>query len=161
MITSSTSGYRPWLHRFACLLAAGTFLLIVAGASVTSNRAGLSVPDWPTSYGYPLLQFPFSKMVGGIFYEHGHRLIASAVGLLTLILAVWLLRAEQRCGVRYLGLAALGAVLLQGILGGLTVKLFLPPSVSVAHAALAEAFFCITIALAMLTSRRWFVALPG
>jgi len=104
----------PWLNRFAWLLAGLTFVLIVAGASVTSNRAGLAVPDWPTSYGYPLLQFPMAKMVGGIFYEHGHRLIASLVGLLTLVMAVWLLRVEPRRGVRYLGLAALAAVILQG-----------------------------------------------
>ena len=151
MISSSLR----WLHRLACLTAGATFLLIVAGASVTSHRAGLSVPDWPTTYGQPMFRFPLSRMVGGIFYEHGHRLIASAVGLLTTLLALWTFFGQKNPLVRRLGLAALGAVLAQGILGGLTVKFFLPPPVSIAHAALAEAFFCLLIALAMVTSPRW------
>lgn len=146
---------QPWLHRFACLLAGATFLLIVAGASVTSHRAGLSVPDWPTTYGQFMFSFPMSKWVGNIFYEHGHRLIASVVGMLTVVLAFWLVRAEPRRWVRRLGIAAVAAVIAQGILGGLTVKLMLPPSVSIAHACLAEAFFCVTVALAFVTSERW------
>src|ERR1043166_8110732 len=96
-----------WLHRFACLLAFATFLLIVAGASVTSHRAGLAVPDWPTTYGEFMFSFPMSKGVGNILYEHGHRLIASAVGICTIILAIWLVRAEPRRWVRRLGIAAL------------------------------------------------------
>lgn len=144
-----------WLHRFACVLVFATFILIVAGASVTSNRAGLAVPDWPTTYGQCMFSFPFSKMVGGILYEHGHRLIASTIGILTIMLAFWLVRTEPRRWVRRLGIAALAAVIAQGILGGLTVKFFLPPPVSIAHAALAEAFFCMTIALALVTSPHW------
>ncbi len=144
-----------WLHRYACLLAATTFFLIVVGASVTSNRAGLSVPDWPTTYDQPMVRFPLAKMVGGIFYEHGHRLLASLVGLLTTGLALWTFFGQRDRTVRRLGIAALAAVLLQGLLGGLTVKFFLPPPVSIAHAALAEAFFCITLALAVVTSPRW------
>src|SRR5207249_1545476 len=141
-----------WLHRFACLLAAATFLLIIAGASVTSNRAGLAVPDWPETYLQPMWRFPLHKMVGGIFYEHGHRLLASAVGLLTTALALWTFFGQRDRLVRRLGIAALAVVLLQGLLGGLTVKFLLPPPVSIAHAALAQAFFCIAIALAMVTS---------
>jgi heme a synthase len=149
------NSYNRWLHRFACLLAFTTFLLICAGATVTSHRAGLSVPDWPTTYGRFMFSFPISKWVGNIRYEHVHRLIASVVGMLTVILAFWLVRKEPRRWVRRLGIAALGVVIAQGILGGLTVKLMLPPSISIAHASLAEAFFCITIALALVTSERW------
>src|SRR5882724_8819478 len=141
-----------WLHRFACVLAVATFLLIIAGASVTSNRAGLAVPDWPTTYGQFMYSFPFSKMVGGILYEHGHRLLASSVGLLTIMLTVWIMRVERRPWLRRLAIVALGMVIAQGILGGLTVKFLLPPSISIAHAALAQAFFCITFALALVTS---------
>jgi cytochrome c oxidase assembly protein subunit 15 len=122
---------------------------------VTSNRAGLAVPDWPTTYGQFMFSFPMSKWVGNILYEHGHRLIASAVGILTIILAVWLVRAEPRRWVRRLGIAALAVVIAQGILGGLTVKFMLPPSISIAHASFAEAFFCITVILAFVTSERW------
>ncbi|MGD1018118.1 MAG: COX15/CtaA family protein [Verrucomicrobiia bacterium] len=150
----TANSYR-WLHRFACFLASATFLLIVAGANVTSHRAGLSVPDWPTTYGQFMFSFPMSKWVGNIFYEHAHRLIASVVGMLTVLLAIWLVRVEPRRWVRGLGIAALAAVIAQGILGGLTVKLMLPPSVSIAHACLAEAFFCVTVALAFVTSERW------
>jgi cytochrome c oxidase assembly protein subunit 15 len=148
----------PWLHRFASLLDFATFLLIVAGASVTSHRAGLSVPDWPTTYGNFMFSFPISKWVGNIRYEHVHRLIASMVGMLTIVLTFWLVRKEPRRWVCRLGIAALGVVIAQGILGGLTVKLMLPPPISIAHASLAEAFFCITLALALVTSERWIEA---
>jgi protoheme IX farnesyltransferase len=144
-----------WLHRFACLTVFATFFLIVAGATVTSHRAGLAVPDWPTTYSQPMFRFPLVKMVGGIFYEHVHRLIASVVGLLTTALALWAFFGQRDRTVRRLGIAALAAVLAQGILGGLTVIFFLPPPISIAHAALAEAFFCITIALAFVTSPNW------
>lgn len=196
--------YHPWLHRFACLTAVATFFLLIAGASVTSNRAGLAVPDWLTAYGEFLLTFPRTKWVGGIFYEHGHRLIAYTVGALTAILAIWLAPKKARVGFiifgavmllgslaakfarpedsRYLhgvivgvlcigaglvflrrpatglgwwGFAALLAVLAQATLGGLTVVMMLPPEVSIAHACFAKAFFCLTIAIAFFTSRRW------
>jgi cytochrome c oxidase assembly protein subunit 15 len=94
-------------------------------------------------------------MVGGVFYEHGHRMVASGVGFLTLVLAVWTARAEARASVRRLAWAALAAVIAQGVLGGLTVIFLLPTPISVTHACLAQAFFCITIALAYLTSREW------
>src|SRR5215212_8404846 len=124
------------LHRFSIFLAGCTVLLILAGSLVTSHDAGLSVPDWPTSYGWNMFTFPPSMWVANIFYEHGHRLIASSVGFLTIIMAVWLWRAEARGWMRWLGVAALLAVVTQGLLGGLTVLFFLPAAISTAHAAL-------------------------
>ncbi|MDQ3170211.1 MAG: COX15/CtaA family protein [Acidobacteriota bacterium] len=144
-----------WLHRFAWFLAASTLLLIVAGGMVTSTDSGLAVPDWPNTYGQFMFTFPMKNMVGGIFYEHGHRLIASTVGFLTIILAIWLWRADERRWMRRLGVIALAAVILQGVLGGITVLYFLPAPVSVAHAGLAEIFFCLTVAIAVFTSARW------
>ena len=144
-----------WLNRYAKLVAASTALLIAAGGLVTSTGSGLSVPDWPNTYGWFMFSFPMSKWVGGIRYEHTHRLIASTVGFLTIILAVWTWRVEPRAWVRRLAFAALGAVILQGLLGGLTVLLLLPPAVSIGHAALAQLFFCITMTLAVVTSPSW------
>src|SRR5262245_55763019 len=143
------------LHRFAKLVAGCTVLLVLAGSLVTSTSSGLSVPDWPTSYGWNMFTFPPSKWVGGIFYEHGHRLIASTVGFLTVLLALWLWIAEPRRWLKRLGLVALGAVVLQGILGGITVLFFLPAAISTAHAGLAEIFLCLTVAIALFTSRSW------
>ena len=144
-----------WHHRYAKLVAASTFLLIAAGGMVTSTGSGLSVPDWPTTYGWNMFTFPLSKWVGGIRYEHTHRLIASTVGFLTIILAFWTWKVEPRAWVRKLAYAALGAVVLQGLLGGITVLLFLPPAVSIGHAGLAQIFFCLTIAMALVTSPGW------
>jgi len=152
--------HQPWLHRFAVLLACCTLGLIVAGAMVTSTGSGLSVPDWPTTYGQNMFTFPPSKWVGGIFYEHTHRLIASSVGFLTIILAVWLHRREPRRWLRRLGWVALGLVIVQGVLGGLTVKYFLPTPVSVLHGCTAQTFFCLTIAIAVFTSRSWRMPVP-
>ena len=144
-----------WLHRYAKLVAASTVLLIAAGGMVTSTGSGLSVPDWPNTYGWFMFSFPMDKWVGGILYEHSHRLIASTVGFLTVILAIWTWRVEPRAWVRRLGFAALGAVILQGLLGGLTVLLLLPAPVSIGHAGLAQLFFCITLTLALVTSPSW------
>src|SRR5574341_484284 len=144
------------LHRFAVFTASAAFCLIVAGALVTSNEAGLAVPDWPLSYGS--LTPPW---VGNIRYEHGHRMVATFVGLLTVCLAVWLWRREPRRWVRRLGLAALLAVIVQGLLGGITVLFFLPPPVSISHACLAQAFFSVTVALALVTGRAWQQPSPG
>jgi cytochrome c oxidase assembly protein subunit 15 len=151
------------LHRFSKFVAGCTVLLVLAGSLVTSTDSGLSVPDWPTTYGWNMFTFPPSKWVGGILYEHGHRLIASTVGFLTIILAVWLWRSESRRWMKWLGAGALGAVIAQGVLGGLTVKYFLPAPVSTAHAGLAEIFFCMTVAIALFTSPGWLDAdiLPG
>lgn len=145
-----TAPYQPGLHRFAVFTAASTLLLLVAGGLVTSNDAGLAVPDWPLSYGSLL-----PPMVGGILYEHGHRMVATSVGILTIILAVWLARRESRRWVRRLGWLALALVIVQGILGGITVKFFLPRPVSIAHATLAQLFFCSVVSLALFTSRWW------
>jgi len=143
------------LHRFATFVAGCTVLLVLAGSFVTSTGSGLSVPDWPTTYGWNMFSFPPSKWVGGIFYEHGHRLIASTVGFLTIVLAAWLWRSDPRRWMRWLGVTALAAVILQGVLGGLTVLFFLPAPVSTAHAALAEIFFCLTVGIALFTSPAW------
>jgi len=141
---------RFWLHRYAVLLAVCTLFLVVAGASVTSKEAGLSVPDWPLSYGQVMPQ-----MTGGVFFEHGHRIVATAVGFMTIILSVWLALAETRKWMKTLGIVALGAVIVQGLLGGLTVKLMLPPAVSISHACLAQLFFSTTVAIALFTSKSW------
>jgi cytochrome c oxidase assembly protein subunit 15 len=143
------------LHRFATFVAGSTVLLILAGSLVTSHDAGLSVPDWPTSYGWNMFTFPPSMWVANILYEHGHRLIASTVGFLTIVLAVWLWRTESRAWLRWLGVVALGAVIAQGVLGGLTVLFLLPAPISTAHAGLAEVFFCMTVAIALFTSPGW------
>jgi cytochrome c oxidase assembly protein subunit 15 len=125
-------------------------LLLIAGALVTSNNAGLSVPDWPLSYG----SF-FPPMVGGIFYEHGHRVIATAIGILTIILAVLISRHESRRWVRRLGWTALALIIVQGLFGGLTVKLLLPPPISTIHATLAQLFFVTIVSLTLFTSPWW------
>jgi len=144
-----------WLHRYLRLLVCATFLLVAAGGMVTSTNSGLSVPDWPTTYGYNMFTFPASKMVGGIFYEHGHRLIASTVGFLTIGLVLWQWRVEPRRWVRRLGIIALGAVIAQGILGGLTVRYFLPAPISISHAGLAQLFLCLVVTLTVFTSAAW------
>ncbi len=113
----SRSVHNPWLHRFALLTAIATLVLIGVGGLVTSHGVGMSVPDWPTTYGYNMFLFPISKWVGGIFYEHTHRLVASAVGFLTAILAVWLWIKESRPWLRWLGIVAFFAVVLQGVAG--------------------------------------------
>lgn len=152
------NSYNRPLHRFAVVLACWTFLLIIAGALVTSNDAGLSVPDWPTSFG-SLYKIP--HLVGGVKFEHTHRMIAQVAGFLTIILAVWTWRADRRRWMKYLGLGALGTVIAQGVLGGLTVLFFLPPAISSAHAALAQTFFCLTVAVAVFTGRKWVEELPA
>jgi cytochrome c oxidase assembly protein subunit 15 len=149
------------LHKFATFVAGCTVLLVLAGSLVTSTNSGLSVPDWPTTYGWNMFTFPPSKWVGGILYEHGHRLIASSVGFLTIVLAAWLWVEEPRRWVRWLGMVALGTVIAQGVLGGLTVLFFLPAAVSTAHAALAEIFFCLSVAIALFTSPRWIAGYTG
>src|SRR6187455_3203469 len=137
------------------LVALSTAVLIFAGGLVTSTGSRLSVPDWPNTYGHFMFTFPLDKMVGGIRFEHSHRLIASTVGFLILVLAVWLWRAEPRAWVRRLGYIALAAVITQGILGGITVLWYLPEPISIAHASLAQIVFCLTTAIALFTSSGW------
>src|SRR3989454_9811397 len=144
------------VHRFAVLVACATFFLIIAGANVTSHDAGLATSDWPLSNG----QF-FPKMVGNLFWEHGHRLVATSVGLLTIVLAILLQLRERRAWIRRLGWIALAGVIAQGLLGGLTVKLNLPLAVAAAHATLAQLFFLTTVSLAVFTSRSWILEPAG
>lgn len=138
------------LHRFTLLVTVATFFLLIAGALVTSNDAGLATSDWPLSNGQV-----FPKMVGNLFWEHGHRMVATTVGLLTIGLTIYLFARESRPWVRRLGLVALAVVIAQGLLGGLTVKLNLPLAVSAAHATLAQLFFCTIVSLAVFTSSGW------
>ncbi len=140
---------------FTRVLAAATLFLILAGALVTSTGSGLSVPDWPTSYGYNMFTFPLHLMVGGIVFEHGHRLVATTVGFLTIVLAAWLWWRDDRRWLRWFGVAALGVVILQGALGGLTVLMKLPAPISIGHAGLAQIFFCMMIAIAVFNSKGW------
>jgi heme a synthase len=139
-------------HAFAVFTACATLVVITAGALVTSNDAGLSVPDWPTSFGY-LIKVP--NFVGGVRYEWTHRMLAGSLVSLTLAIAVWTLIVERRRWLRWLSVAALGTVISQAILGGLTVLLFQPPAVSAAHATVAQTFFCIAAVIAIFTARRW------
>jgi cytochrome c oxidase assembly protein subunit 15 len=139
-----------WLHRFALLTAGSTLCLIYVGALVTSTGSGLAVPDWPLSFGQL-----FPPMVGGVFYEHGHRLVAALVGLLTMALALWVWLADGRAWLRRLALFAASAVVLQGLLGGMTVLMGLPAVVSVAHACLAQLFLCAVVAIAVCTGPGW------
>ena len=138
------------LHRFTLFVTGATLFLIVAGALVTSHDAGLAVPDWPLSFGKLM-----PEMVGNVFWEHGHRMVATGVGILVIILNLWLWRREKRTWVRRLGLVALIAVCAQGLLGGLTVMLMLPIAVSSAHATLAQLFFCTMVSLSVFTSPGW------
>lgn len=121
---------------------------------VTSKGVGLAVPDWPTTFGYNMFLFPFSRWVGGIFFEHTHRLMASTVGFLTIALAVWLWFADDRRSVRRLGFVALGAVILQGVLGGLRVTM-LKDEIGILHALLAQAFLALIVYIAVVTTQTW------
>lgn len=144
------------LHRFIVFIGVCTFFLLVAGALVTSNDAGLAVPDWPLSYGSLL-----PPMTGGILYEHGHRLIAGFVSLLTLVLALWTWRREPRRWVRRLALGAFGLILVQALLGGITVLFYLPAPISTAHAAAAQLYFCTIVSLILVTGAWWQSDLPA
>ena len=151
---SAMPGGPRWPHRLALATACATFLLILAGGLVTNTGAGLAVPDWPTTFGHNMFLFPWSGMVGGIFYEHSHRLLGSAVGLLTLALAAALWRWEPRRWVRRLGAAAVAAVVLQGVLGGLRVVL-VQDNLAIVHGMLAQAFFALVAGVALFTSPAW------
>lgn len=147
-------GHSRWPHRLAVVTAAATLLLIFVGGLVTNTGSALAVPDWPTTFGYNMFLYPWSRMVGGIFYEHSHRLIGSLVGMLTVALALSLWMTEARKWMRVLGLIAVAAVILQGILGGLRVVL-LEHGLAVIHGCLAQAFFGLMVSLAVFTSRGW------
>lgn len=141
---------RQWTHRLALLLSVATLVLLAAGALVVGTGSSLAVPDWPLAYGQV-----FPPMVGGILFEHGHRLIASSVGLLTVLLAASLWLTEPRRWVARLGVGALGIVITQGVLGGITVLLLLPKPISISHALLAQLFFVTTVVMAQVTAPGW------
>ena len=148
------ASYSPWLHRTARLTAGATFLLIVIGGIVTSTDSGLAVPDWPTTFGYNMFLYPLSEMVGGILYEHSHRLMGSLVGILTIGLLLLILAKDSRKWLKWLGLAALIAVIVQGVLGGLRVTQ-INRNFAIVHACLAQAFFALLCGIAWFTSRDW------
>lgn len=150
--------YNPALHRLALLTTAATFPLIFMGGLVTSHGAGMSVPDWPNSYGYNMFTFPPSKWVGGIFYEHTHRLMGAVVGMLSIALTVCAWKVEPRRWVRWLAAGVLGAVIVQGVLGGLRVVM-VELDLAIVHACLAQAFFCLA-ALTTITTSRWWIEAP-
>ena len=150
----NATNYSPWLHRLARLTAGATFLLIVIGGIVTSTDSGLAVPDWPTTFGYNMFLYPLSEMVGGILYEHSHRLMGSLVGILTVSLFIFLLVKDSRKWLKWIGLAALIAVIVQGVLGGLRVTQ-INRSLAIVHACLAQAFFALLCGIAWFTSRDW------
>ncbi|MGV3774817.1 MAG: COX15/CtaA family protein [Verrucomicrobiales bacterium] len=146
--------HNPWLTAFAVATAVCTLILIAVGGLVTSHGAGMAVPDWPTTYGYNMFLFPFSQWIGGIFYEHSHRLIASGVGFLTIILCVWIWIKDSRPWMRWLGVVALIAVCIQGLLGGLRVTLY-KDELGIFHATLAQLYFVLIGAIALFLSRKW------
>jgi cytochrome c oxidase assembly protein subunit 15 len=136
-------------HRLAVVTAIATGVLIVFGGLVTNTGAGLAVPDWPTTFGHNMFLYPWSQMIGGVFYEHSHRLLGALVGLLTLALAASLWRAGGR--LRWLGAVAVVAVITQGVLGGLRVVL-LREQLAVVHGCVAQAFFGLLAALVLVTA---------
>ena len=140
------------VHRIAMIGAMATFFLIVVGGLVTSKGAGMSVPDWPTTYGYNMFLFPYSKWVGGIFWEHSHRLLASGVGLITVILAAVTFWKEPRTWVKWLAVAAVLGVITQGVLGGLRVTLY-KDQIGIFHAALAQSFFGLLLVITAVTGK--------
>lgn len=146
--------YNSGLHTIALLTAAATFPLIFMGGLVTSHQAGMSVPDWPNSYGYNMFLFPPRLWIGGILYEHTHRLMGTVVGLLSMLLAFWAWRTESRPWARRLAYSVLGAVIFQGALGGLRVVL-VKLNLAVVHACIAQAFFCLAALMSVVTSKWW------
>lgn len=143
-----------WPHRFALLTCIFTVVLILAGGLVTSTGSGLAVPDWPTTFGYNMFLFPWSKMVGGVFIEHSHRLLGSLVGILTILTAAAVWKTDERKWMRRLGAFAVGLVILQGVLGGMRVVL-IKLNLAIVHACVAQIFFGLMVSLALFTSRGW------
>lgn len=144
--------YRAAQHWFTVFVVCVTFLLLLAGGLVTSNNAGLSVPDWPTTQG-SLWKIP--PLIGGVKYEHIHRMIAEFVGLLTIVVAIWTWIVDKRRWMRVLTLSAVLGVIFQGVLGGLTVLKLLPPAISTAHAVIGQTMFCVLAAITVFTSKSW------
>ncbi len=153
-LVRESSSFSVWPHRLAVVTVCATFPLLFIGGLVTGKGAGLAVPDWPTTFGYNMFLYPWSQMVGGIFYEHSHRLAGSFVGMCTILLTLALWLKEPRRWLRWLGVAALAMVIIQGVLGGLRVVL-LENTLAIVHASLAQAFFAFAGALALFTSQEW------
>lgn len=151
---TSTRPTPRWLHYWSLLTLVATFGLLAMGGLVTSHGVGLAVPDWPNTFGYNLFLFPIDRWVGGVFYEHVHRLWASGVGMLTIVLAVGLAWKEPRAWLRRLGWLALVLVIVQGVLGGLRVTM-LKNEIGIFHACLAQTFFVLIGFIALATSRWW------
>lgn len=151
MTEATPSLSRKGLHLWTLVTLGATFLLLCSGGIVTSKGVGMSVPDWPTTYGYNMFLFPISRWVGGIFFEHTHRLIASGVGLMTVVLMIWALVVEPRRWVKGFAVALFFAVCLQGLLGGLRVTLY-KDEIGIFHALLAQSFFSAMGVLAVVTS---------
>ena len=154
MSAPSAPAASPWPHRWAVALVCATFPLLWVGGLVTTTDAGMAVPDWPTTYGYNMFLFPPSKWVGGIFYEHTHRLMGTVVGLLSIILTIVAWKTEPRRWVRWLATSVLGAVIFQGVLGGLRV-VWVELDLAIVHACFAQAFFCLAALMVMATSQWW------
>jgi heme a synthase len=146
--------HRPGLFRFAITVIAATLALILLGGMVTSLGGGLSVPDWPTTYGYNLFTFPFSRWEGLVFWEHLHRLAGALVGVLTVMLFIWVFRQEQRPWVRWLSLGAVGLVIIQGVMGGLRV-IALSSTLAIVHGCVAQTFLCVLMWITMTLSPQW------
>ena len=142
-------------------LSLSCLFLIFVGGLVKSHEAGLSVPDWPTTYGENMFLFPYEKWIGGVFYEHGHRLLASGIGFITVCVALATFLRDKRRLPRVLSIVAVLTVIAQGVLGGLTVIYQLPPAISMSHGILAQTFFLITITLSYLQSRTFRAAAPN
>lgn len=156
--TMADTRYNPLLHLTAALTVAATLPLIFMGGLVTSHGAGMSVPDWPNSYGYNMFTFPPSKWIGGIFYEHTHRLMGTVVGMLSIALTILAWKLETRRWVQWLCTGVLTAVIAQGVLGGLRVVL-VELDLAVVHACFAQAFLCLAVFASIVTSK-WWLAQP-
>src|SRR4051812_44547355 len=152
-----TQPYNRKLHWVALLTACATFPLIFMGGLVTSHGAGMSVPDWPNSYGYNMFLFPPRLWIGGILYEHTHPLMGSVVGMLSIALGAIAGENEKRRWTRWVCYAGLGAVILEGVLGGLRVVL-VKLDLAIVHACFAQAFFCLTALAVVVTSKWWMIA---
>jgi len=144
----------PWIGRIAVTTVAATFFLLILGGIVSSKGVGMAVPDWPTTFGYNMFTYPLSKMVGGIFYEHSHRLIGSLVGFLTIGLSIAIIWKDNRRWLKVLSVVALIAVIAQGIMGGMRV-VEISKAFAVAHGAFAHAFFALVVSIAFFLSNFW------
>lgn len=149
-----SSAFNP-THVVACLLVGVTAVLLSFGALVTTYEAAMAVPDWPGTYGHNMFLFPWAEWLHGpwdLFLEHGHRLLGATAGLVTLVLAAVAWRSPVRPAVRWLAVAAVALVVLQGALGGARVLLD-DKTVAKVHACTGPLFFAVAVAIATLSRR--------